>query len=294
MRVLIVGASGFIGSYLMKRFSGSHEVLGTCLSKPWKGLVRMDMCDEASVAAAFASFRPEVVINAAAVPNVDFCEQNREAAYRVNVLGVKNLARAAQQANSKIIFFSTDYLFDGTDGPYGENAAPHPINHYGEQKLEAEKIISSVDNHIICRTTVVYGWEQASKNFADKFIKSLRAGQPFKVPVDQYGNPTYIENLTEAVLEMVGKDKQGVYNLAGSEYCRRYDFALRIADVFNLDKQLVISVTTDELKQPAKRPLKAGFRLDKFRSEMSTKLLNIDEGLLLMKKAEGKQENEHG
>ena len=286
MRVLVIGASGFIGSYLVKRFSVSHDVMGTCLSKPWKGLVHMDMCDEASIAAVFSRFKPETVIIAAAVPNVDFCEQNNDVSYRVNVAGVRNVADACRKSGSKIVFFSTDYIFDGKSGPYDENAAPTPINYYGLNKLEGEGIVREVEKHLIVRTTIVYGWEQVSKNFADKFIKSLRAGQPFKVPTDQFGNPTYVENLTKAVQEMVEKDRQGIYNVSGSEYCNRYDFALRIAEIFNLDKKLVIGVTTAELNQPAKRPLRAGFKVEKFRRELSTKLLNIDEGLRLMKKAE--------
>jgi len=289
MNILIVGASGFVGGVLMKGLSMEHEVAGTYNSIEKPGLMELDVRDKNSVELLVRKIMPDVVVDTAALPHVDYCQEHEDESHAINVEGTRNVAEACAKFGCGMVFISTDYLFDGKEGPYSEYHKPNPINVYGRHKLEAEGAIAeTLEDYLIARTTVVYGWEKEKKNFAARTVDNLRSGKPMKVPSDQWGNPTYAENLAEALKELVEKRGRGVYNIAGSGYCTRLEFALKIAEVFKLDASLISGVDTRSLKQKAPRPLKGGFRIDKAKRELKTHLLSMEEGLKLMKKSEDK------
>jgi len=284
MRIFIVGASGFIGSILCDYFSKEHEVYGSFYSFPIKRLIHLDITDKKIVMKIIASLRPDVIIHSAANPNVEYCEEHPKETWLVNVEGSKNLIETARNIGAKYVFFSSDYIFDGTDGPYSEDDMPNPINEYGKQKLAVEKLIKgSLENYLIIRITVVYGWERHCKNFAMKLIRNLKSGKAMKIPYDQIGSPTYVNNMVKVVKELVESDKIGVYNVAGSDLIDRYAFGKNVAKIFELDESLLIPVTTAELGQKARRPLKAGMKITKVQKDVSIHLMGMREGLIDMK-----------
>jgi len=285
MKMLIIGASGQIGLNLYRALVGSHQVIGTYFSYSLPGLYRLDMTEPGPVKNFITALSPDIIFLPAAMPDVEACEKNPALCYRVNVDGTLNVLTAAGEVNAKVVFFSTDYLFDGATGPYTETDPPNPLNTYGKAKNDAEQLIrQSPCPYLIIRTSVVYGYEKQGKNFVARLITHLRQGEKVIVPNDQLSTPTYVANLCALIKELVESGKEGTYNISGPELMNRYDFALLAADTFELDRTLIVPVTTGELGQKALRPLCGGLKVDKVRSEATTRLMDVREGLSDMKK----------
>ena len=285
MRILVVGASGLVGTALMREFSLVGETEGTFNRYPAEGLVPLDICDAAAVAALIQKVAPETVAQPASLTNVDYCEAHPQEAWRINVQGTEHVAAAAAQLGAKHVFFSSDYIFEGVAGPYSEEDSPSPTSEYGRTKLAAEQLIREVGpDHLIIRTTVVYGWEPQGKNFVMRLLRQLQQGKDVQVPEDQVGSPTYAANLAQAVRELVQEGKRGTYNLAGCQLGDRYDFALAVARAFGLRGDLIRPVATAQLNQAAPRPLQAGLRIDKAVRELKTPLMGYQEGLEAMRR----------
>lgn len=282
MRVLIVGASGFIGSALRSVYGA--DAIGTYCNHPAPGLRHLDMRDAAAVAALVSEVRPELIIHPAAQPHVDWCEDHVQESYDVNVTGSRNVAAAARAARARYIFFSTDYVFNGTSGPYREDASPDPLNVYGRHKLEAERIIAELlDDHLIVRVCGVYGVERQGKNFVMALLAKGRGGEEMNVPSDQWGTPTYGDNLTVAVDELARSNRRGVYHVVGPEYLDRITFARLACEVFGLNPSFLRARTTAELGQRAPRPLRGGLDATKARGVLKTPLLAPRQGLEQMR-----------
>lgn len=282
MRALVIGASGLVGGALLKNLSLSgHDTLGSYNSMKIGNCVKLDITEKENVFDLISNFQPDVVFLPAALANVDFCEENPGLCRKINVEGTRNVAVAA----AKLVFFSTEYVFDGKAGPYSEEDEVNPINKYGAAKVEAERIIKSLENSLIIRTTVVYGNEVQGKNFAIKVIQSLRNGAQFRAVTDQISTPTYVDDLAEKTIELTKRDKTGVYNVVGPDLVSRYEFALEIAEAFNLKKSLVKPVSTAELGQKAPRPLNCGLKTDKLSRELGCRTLTVREGLDAFKEA---------
>ncbi|MBN1980134.1 MAG: SDR family oxidoreductase [Chitinivibrionales bacterium] len=281
---LVIGASGMIGHSIWKKLSPSLRS-GTFYNYPRDGLMQLDIRDRNSTHRFIQQMQPTVIFQVAALPNVDWCETHRDECWATNVIGTENLIQAAKEVGAKFVFFSSDYVFDGVNGPYYEEDQPCPINIYGEAKFVAEqRIQNQLTDYLILRVTVVYGWELQRKNFVIRLIQKLRNGESIQVPVDQIGNPTYVDNLSEVILELVQRDQRGIFHVAGSERLSRYAFACLVADVFELDSTKIIPLSTAELHQNAHRPLNAGMCSEKVQSVVSIPLLSPKEGLLCMKK----------
>jgi len=284
-RVLVTGASGFLGKNLVNKLSGEFDVFGTYYSSKRQGLHHLDITDEKSVEDVFAEIKPDVVIHAAALPNVNHCEMNKPLAKRINLDGTRNIIRACRQYKAKLIFISTDYIFDGKDGPYAEDGNANPLNYYGKLKLLAEEEIKrELKDYLVVRTTNIYGYDLESKNFVMSVLEKLRSGGQVLVAIDQYGNPTYAADFGKAVKELIMKNKSGIYNVAGPDNINRLEFAQKIAEVWGYDKSLITGKPTEELKQDASRPKKSGFVIDKIKRELNTKMHSTVEGLNRMKK----------
>ena len=288
MRVFIVGASGFIGRIIFESLSRGHETYGSFFSNPAKGLIHLDMTDQKAVKEILTSLKPDVIIHPAANPNVEYCEAHQKETWQINVEGSRNLIETARDIGAKFVYFSSDYVFDGTNGPYSEEDIPHPINEYGLQKLAVEKLIKNyLENYLIIRITIVYGWERRGKNFVMGLIKNLKNGRSMNIPFDQIGSPTYVNNMVHVVKELIESNEIGIYHVAGTDLIDRYTFAKNIAEIFELDENLLIPVTTNQLGQIAKRPLKAGMKIDKVQKDVSIHLMNVREGLEDMKNTIG-------
>ncbi|HHV55856.1 MAG TPA: SDR family oxidoreductase [Firmicutes bacterium] len=285
IRELVIGASGLVGSHLYRiaRRSGS-AVVGTYWSHPLPGLRFLDIRESDAVERLLEEFDPEVIYLPAARPNVDWVEEHPAESRLVNVEGPLQLIRLLRGSRRKLVYYSSDYVFDGEAGPYDESDVPHPINEYGRQKLAVERAIQeNLDLWLILRVTVVYGWEQEGKNFAQRALRVLRAGGTVKAPTDQLGNPTYASNLAEASRELALRGFVGLFHLAGPERVSRYEFARELARVFELNEERVLPVKTSELNQKAKRPLNAGMVVTKAQAVLNVRLLGYKEGLSQMK-----------
>ena len=280
-RVTVIGASGLVGQALTRVLeSHRYEVRGTYASRPAEGRTRLDLTDAAQVRDYFVRVQPQAVFLTAALTHVDYCEGHPEEAFRINAEGAKSVATEAARYGSKLVFYSTDYVFDGSDGPYDEGAQPSPVSVYGKSKLEAEKTVQTIlKDALILRTTVVFGWDRSSKNFAMQVYHELQAGKPMRVPEDQFGNPTLVDYLAEASVRLFQQGTHGVVNVVGKDLLSRADFGKALAKVFGLDSALVQPVATSALQQRAQRPLRGGLKTEKLSQLLGIQAMPLEEAL---------------
>ena len=280
----VLGASGLVGQHLMNAVSAAGcQAVGTYCSHPVDGLVPLDIRGRRKVEQFFAAHRPPVVYLPASMANVDYCQLHPADTWAVNVQGVANVVQAANAAGAKVVYFSSDYIFDGVNGPYSETDPAQPICEYGRQKLAAEHCVAlHAHSYLIVRTTVVYGWERQGKNFVSRLVETLSRGERLRVPADQVGSPTYAPNLAEAVVELGLSAGQGVYHVVGPDRVDRAEFARQAARAFGLSPHLIQPVSTSELGQAAPRPLNAGMRTEKAVAALRTRLVGYKEGLASM------------
>lgn len=290
-RVLITGANGLLGQQLVQRMSAfpEYDVLATGRDETPQflgascGYTMMDVTSPTQVRRLFEDFAPSIVINSAAMTEVDLCEREREACWKVNVEGVENLARNCKSTGARLIQVSTDYVFDGQDGPYREDARPNPLNFYGKSKLAAENIVRQLGTEQwgIARTVVVYGTGTGLKrgNLALWALDQFEKGKPFKVFTDQWRCFTYAPELALGIERMVRFGKSGVYHLSGPEYLPIYAFIQAIARVFDLDADLVQPTPSCAIEQLALRPPHTGFITLKAESELGFRHAPLEEAL---------------
>ena len=266
MRLLIIGASGLVGSALSNEASRrGHETLGTYFEHPQEGLKKLDYGDAGEVNKTLDSFLPDVILCPAGKTNVDWVEQNPKEAWKLNVSKLNVLFEVAFIRNIPLVFFSTDYIFDGKDGPYSEDDIPNPLNFYGQHKLVSEIMLKTYlpEQHLIVRVTWVFGQEKQGKNFVYSVIKNLSSGKEMKVPQDISATPVYVKDVARYTLDLVEKKYRGVYNISTGDCISKLEFAKSIAGVFGLDSSLIKVVKYNTMNLPTKRPLKAGFKNNK-------------------------------
>ncbi len=278
MKVLIIGASGQVGGALASLCVRRRlEVYGT--SRRGQGFLYLDLADPSSVAGAFKAAAPDLVFLCSAMTNVDNCEREPELARSVNAEGPALAAEECRKAGAKLVYFSTEYVFDGASGPYGEDAPACPVSVYGRTKLEGEKAALALDGALALRTTVVYSHNTASKNFIMQLVSNSRSGAKMRVPSDQFSNPTYAPELAAAALDLAGLDAAGVYNVVGPDWMNRYDFALKACAAFGFDPAFLEPRLTSELGQIAARPLKAGLKTEKLAAKLGRRLPPVEDSL---------------
>lgn len=281
MKALVIGASGLVGRALMGVLEANCiEVIGTACSRLNQGLRGLDLTHAEEIQSGLADACPDVVFLPAALTNVDYCEEHPEEAFATNVVPVREIIPQVARTKALLVYYSTDYVFDGSNGPYGEETPPNPLSVYGRTKADAEKAIQeSGIRHLILRTTIVYGWDPASKNMAMQIWRRLSAGERLRVPSDQVGNPTLVDYLAEVSLRLVETGIEGVVHVVGRDLLPRSDFAAAVARVFGLDSQLIDPVSTAELSQLAPRPLHAGLKTEKLYKLLGTEPMALDEAL---------------
>ncbi len=282
---LIVGASGQVGLHLLNAVKSSgFEAVGTSHSQSVSGLTSLDIRDADAVKNLVESVSPSVLYIASALTNVDYCESNSDESYDINVRGCQNLVLAARAVKARVIYLSTDYVFDGKNGPYNEDAAPNPINVYGTHKLLAEHcVLTMCSNYVIARTTGVFGPDAQRKNFINRLEDQTKKGIDVKVPSDQFSTPTYAPNLAQALCEVAYRaDFVGVLNLSGTEYVSRYGLAKAASEVLKFSDKHIVAQTTAELNQVAKRPLAGGLTTDRASGLLRTDLVSFRDGLAAM------------
>jgi len=291
-KILLTGANGLLGQKTAEVFAREtdHELLLADLAgraeEPRKySYIPLDLTNKEKVKSVVKDYKPDIIINAAAYTNVDGCETERELSWRVNVDAVKNLIIASRYSSSRIIHISTDYIFDGVKGGYDEDATPNPLSFYGKSKLASENaLFASGVSCAVIRTMIIYGsGKNVKKNFALWLVDKLGNNESVSIVDDQFGMPTMVDDLGLALIRIVDRERTGVYNVCGSEYLSRYEFALKLADVFEYDSGLIIPIKTSELQQAAARPMNSSFVLLKAETELGLKTLNAADGLYMLK-----------
>jgi dTDP-4-dehydrorhamnose reductase len=286
LKLLVTGASGLLGNKIVALAKNDYTIIPVHRTKPLSSnSVRLDITDTIEVSTLLGRLEPDIVVHAASETNVDKCEIEKEQAWKINADGTRNIAEACQKVNAKLVYISTDYVFDGEKGLYNEEDKPNPVNYYGLTKLEGEKkVIEYCMNYAILRTSVLYGWHQWKQNFATWIINKLKQQQEITVVEDHYNTPTLADNLAEMAVEVAEKDMRGLYHASGRERISRFEFAKQIARTFDLNSDLIKPVKMSQLTAwIAKRPRDSSLNTSKIQKQLKTKPLNITEGLNKMK-----------
>jgi len=289
-KILITGSNGLLGQKLIGLIKkNGNDFLATSSGKnknpildKTKNYHSLDIRNRKEVLEMVEKYQPDFIINTAAMTQVDDCENRMDDCYSTNVSAVENMIDACLETNSKLIHLSTDFVFDGEEGPYKESDIPNPISYYGWSKNEAEKIIQgSGVSHAIARTILVYGIVQnMSRSNIVLWVKdSLEKGKTINVVNDQWRTPTLAEDLAEGCLLLITKNADGIYHLSGEEMMTPFQIALRTADYFKLDKDLIRETDGSQFTQVAKRPPKTGFEISKAKTELGFQPRSFEEGL---------------
>ncbi|WP_143310182.1 SDR family oxidoreductase [Chitinophaga vietnamensis] len=290
MNVLITGSNGLLGQHLIPIFlqDGKYQVIAT-----GRGPNRFPRHDNyiyeavnlrsaGSVQQLVDKYKPEIIIHAGAMSQVDECEKNKDACWDTNVGATRYLVQAAEKINAFFIFLSTDFVFDGLQGPYAEDAAVNPICYYGTSKVAAERIVhNSKLQWAIVRTVLVYGVvaDPHRSNMITWVKNNLQQGKKIKVVNDQWRTPTLCHDLATGIRLLADKKAPGYFNLSGKDVLTPYDMAVKTAEYFQLDTGLIESISAKSLAQPAPRPAKTGLIIDKAQKELGYQPHSFAEGL---------------
>ena len=288
-KILVIGGNGLLGSKIVKLAQTKYDCVPTHRTRALHpSSLKLDITSQEEVFHVFKTVKPNMIMHVAAETNVDRCETDRNWAWKVNAEGTANVAKACGEMNLKLVYVSTDYVFDGEKGLYTEQDTLNPINYYGLTKLKGEEFVRErCKDYLIARTSVLFGWHPWKKNFATWAIEALRCEKGIEVVDDHFNSPTLADNLSEALLEMVEKDFNGIYHTAGSERISRYEFVVKIAKIFDLDIGLVKPIKMKELKAwVAKRPRDSSLCIDEARRELKTKFFDVKESLEFMRSVE--------
>jgi dTDP-4-dehydrorhamnose reductase len=295
IKILVTGSNGLLGQKISDqlRLRADIQLINTS-----KGEDRypnqsgytyfpMDICDRSAILTLLANTKPDIVIHTAAMTNVDTCESDRNGCWDLNVNAVAHLIEASKIYPFHLVHLSTDFIYDGEDGPYNETANPNPLSYYGESKLAAEKLIeNSGISYSIIRTIIVYGVaSKMSRNNIVLWAKSvLEKGEAISIVDDQFRMPTLAEDLASACISAGMKKAQGAYNVSGKDYMSIFELVNRIADYYQLSKENIKSISSNTLNQAAKRPPRTGFILAKAIKELDYQPHSFEEGLALIQK----------
>ncbi|MBS1763330.1 MAG: SDR family oxidoreductase [Bacteroidetes bacterium] len=294
LRILLTGSNGLLGQKIIYALIKRKDVELIATSKGANRTaekegyiyVPMDITNHEDVRSVVMKYKPHCIINTAAMTNVDACEQHQQECLKMNVDAVKNMVHICEQEHIHLVHLSTDFVFDGTAGPYKEEDQPNPLSYYAWSKFESEKIVlqSGIDSAIL-RTIIIYGVvdDKQRSNVIVWTINSLRQQKAINVISDQFRSPTLAEDLADACVQAALKKAKGIYHVSGAETFSILEIVNRTADFFGLDKMFIHPVTTAELNQAAKRPLVTGFVIDKAIRDLEFKPHSLHEGLEIVK-----------
>ncbi len=287
-KILVIGANGLLGSRVIEVGKDKFDFYGTYFSPVMKGnnVSKLDVRNRDKVFKIIQNVRPDCVIHTAALHSVDYCETHPEECWSVNVEGTKNIAEACKLLGAKIVFISTDYVFDGKKLKYTEKDKPNPLSYYAKCKLIAERVIETLDvNYITVRASVLYGRNgMGKKNFVLWTLEQLKNNKEMTIVTDQHNNPTFADSLSEIILRLYRKGARGLFHATGPDCMSRFVFAKKIADVFGLKKSLIKPITTPQLNQIATRPERVNMIVDKVTRVSGIRPMSLDAGLKMLKK----------
>lgn len=291
-KLLIFGSNGLLGQNLVKRFIDEFNIFAASLEADnyIPDLIgqydSLDFSNRSQTKELIERIKPDVIINAAAFTNVDACEDEREKCWAANVRAVENILESAGPYKPVLVHISTDYVFDGFDGPYRETDQPNPRGNYARSKRAAENIIQSGNlEYLIIRTQVLYGTgRNVRPNFVTWLIDQLGSGKKARIVDDQIGNPSYAPDVSEAIFRLLAKKRYGLFHVSSPDSVSRYDFARLICQVFDLDEELIERTTSDQFVQKAPRPMNSSFVIDKLVNYTGWEPHKVHDALILLKK----------
>ncbi len=291
MNVLILGASGLVGGNMLRHFSGFEniKVVGTHFSYATAHTVAfntLDLDDPDNF--DVDGFAPDVIVHCGALTWVDYCEENIDESYQKTVVSTINALRIAEKYDSKVVYLSTDYVFDGKNGPYRETDTVHPLSVYGRHKLEAEELVLKNDANLVLRITNVYGDEERNKNFVARLVQNYlnKTEITLKLPYDQYATPVNASDIARAARLLLTDGKRGIYHIASTDFVNRVQLANRVLKHLPGHRMSIVPVATAEIDPPAKRPLLGGLITEKFLSDYPDfQFSNVDDYLTGLKPA---------
>jgi dTDP-4-dehydrorhamnose reductase len=287
MKILIIGGTGMLGSSIMLSET-NHELWGTFLNeKPLsKNISKLDITNQKQVKDFLNFINPDAIIHTAAITNVDLCEEKPNFAKEVHVNGTRHLVNICKDLGTYFLYISTDSVFDGEKGNYNEKDEPNPLNVYAKTKFEGELETIKYANSSVIRTNI-YGFNWLSKlSITEWILKLLRDKKQITLFKDVFFSPILVNNFTEALIEIVEKKITGIYHVACPESITKCDFGRKIANIYNLDSDLIKPISISELNLKAPRPLNPTLNCSKIQRVIKTKLLNIEEGLIYFKNLE--------
>jgi len=294
MKILITGANGLLGQHLVKLLldTTAHDIIATGKGDP-RYVVQnsrlhyyaLDITDGMAVHSLFEKLLPDTIVHCAALTQADECELNPIKAWEINVTATRFIVEAAKKINAFLIFISTDFVFDGINGPYKETDTVNPVSYYGSTKVAAEKSVAESGlPYAIARTCLLYGNIFAgTRNNVISWVKeNLEQVKKIKVVSDQWRTPTYVEDLAKGILLIAEKKAVGLFHISGKDFLSPYDMAMATAAYLNLDASLIEKVDASVFTQPAKRPVTTGFIIDKAKNELGYEPLSFREGMMKM------------
>ncbi|KPK42628.1 MAG: hypothetical protein AMJ78_01765 [Omnitrophica WOR_2 bacterium SM23_29] len=284
---LVIGANGLVGRYVGKLLTDKGKKWqGTYNKRPEEGLLKLDITNPEQTKGIFSKFSPKVIFHCANLAGgVNFCESNPGIAADFHLNATADIGNYCKDINATMVFISTDYVFNGSKASYKEDDSPNPLNLYGRLKLQTEQWIQqNLTNYLIVRTTNVYGWDPKTitPNYIMNLYNSLRDKKIFDAPSFLWGNPTYVCDLAESIIELYFNDANGIFHVAGSSFINRYQWAIQACTILGLDSSLVKEVNEPSVNM-VPRPLRSRLDTEKFTRSCKTILHDASAGLKLMK-----------
>jgi dTDP-4-dehydrorhamnose reductase len=290
-KLMVIGGSGLFGGHLAKIAQTEYEVVATYMGHsveiPGTRFISMDIRDFDKTEGQILKEKPDLIVLSAAQRNVDYCEKNQKEVWKINVEGAKNVAIASKKVQAKLIYLSTDLVFDGEKEQYLEEDEPNPINHYGKTKLEGEREVAKArDDWAVARVSVLYDWNPFDHtfNFVTWVYNSLKEKKEISLFTDQFRNATYIKNACHALTGIHKKDEKGIFHVAGKTCVNRYEIGLSMVEVFGFDENLITTSTSDDSNWIAKRPGRCCLNTQKMEMKLGIESMSIEEGLFAMKR----------
>ena len=292
-KVLVTGSNGLLGQKIIYSLIERKDIdllasskgLNRLITKSGYKYIDLDITKNDEVKKVFENETPDAVINCAAMTNVDYCEENQDSCWEINVNAVENLAKSCEVSKSHLLHLSTDFVFDGKSGPYTENDKPNPLHFYAKSKLKSEEIVKKImTNWTIARTIIIYGiTDNMSRSNIVLWAKSeIGKGNTINVVNDQYRSPTLAEDLAKGCISIIDKSAYGLYHLSGPKTYSILNLVYQVADFYNLDKSLILPVTSASLNQSATRPLSTGFDITKAKKDLDFNPVDFWEGIKIM------------